>query len=106
MMQVTPLLYQVLKTIDGNRGVATIASVVSERIGKLATADDIRFLIETKLRPLGVLRQLDDAPTALRKTNPLLGLRWRMIVTNQDVTRRLIGPFVRLFLPRVVVPVL
>jgi putative peptide zinc metalloprotease protein len=106
MVQVTPLLYEVLKTIDGNRDVSAIASEVSERIGKLATPDDIRFLVETKLRPLGMLRQMDDSQPALRKSNPLLGLRWRKIVTNQEVTRRLIRPFVRLFSPQVVVPVL
>jgi putative peptide zinc metalloprotease protein len=104
-LQLTPLLYQVLEAIDGRRGYPEIATAVSQRIGKLAAADDVWFLTETKLRPLGVLRQPDGAEPEVTKSNPLLALRFRMVVSNPEVTRRITAPFAYLFLPPVVLAV-
>jgi putative peptide zinc metalloprotease protein len=105
-IQLTPLLYQVLEAIDGRRAYAQIASEVSHRISRLATPEDIRFLIETKLRPLGLLRQPDGSEPAVKKVDPLLALSLRKVVWNPDVTRRITAPFAHLFRPYVVVPVL
>jgi putative peptide zinc metalloprotease protein len=105
-IQLTPLLYQVLEAIDGRRAYAQIASEVSHRISRLATPEDIRFLIETKLRPLGLLRQPDGSEPAVKKVDPLLALSLRKVVWNPDVTRRMTAPFAHLFRPYVVVPVL
>src|SRR5688572_32387267 len=51
--QLTPLLYQLLEAIDGRRDLAELAMAVSERIGKHADPDDVHYLVEEKLRPLG-----------------------------------------------------
>ena len=104
--QVTPLLYNVLAAIDGRRDHAQIASAVSERIGKHATADDVGFLIERKLRSLGVLREPDGSEPTVTKMNPLLAIRCRVVVSRPDATRRITTPFAFLFLPPVVVAVL
>jgi putative peptide zinc metalloprotease protein len=105
-VQLTPLLFHLLEAIDGKRGYAELAAALSERIGKLATADDVRFLTEAKLRPLGLLRQPDGTEPRVEKTNPLLALRLKLVVSNPDTTRRLAAPFAALFRPPVVLSVL
>ncbi len=102
-MQLTPLLYRVLEAIDGRRDHIGLAEVVSDRMGRLLLADDIRFLVEAKLGPLGVLRSADGTEPATVKANPLLGLRFRFMITNPRVTQRLTAPFAWLFHPGVVV---
>ena len=101
-IQLTRLLYLVLEAIDGRRDYAEIASVVSEKFGKTAAAEDIRHLTEDKLRPLGVLRQADGSEPEVEKSNPLLGLRFRYVVSDPAVTRRITAPFAALFAPVVV----
>jgi putative peptide zinc metalloprotease protein len=105
-IQVTPLLYQVLETIDGRRDYAEIAAAVSDRISRVADANDIRYLVEKKLRPLGVLRRSDGSQPNVKKANPLLALRLRKVVSNPEVTRRITAPLAALFRPQIVVPVL
>jgi len=101
-IQLTRLLYLVLEAIDGRRDHAEIAAVVSEKFGKVASPDDIRQLIDSKLAPLGVLRQADGSEPEVEKSNPLLGLRFRYVVSNPEVTRRITAPFAALFAPVVV----
>ncbi len=98
-IQLTRLLYLVLEAIDGRRDHAEIASVVSEKFGKVASADDIRLLTEKKLRPLGVLREADGSEPEVKKSNPLLGLRFRYVVSDPEKTRRITAPFAALFAP-------
>jgi putative peptide zinc metalloprotease protein len=105
-IQLTSLLYEVLDAIDGQRGHSEIASLVSRRVSRLATADDIEYLIEDKLRPLGVLRGADGSDPAVKKMDPLLGLRLRKVVTNPKVTRRITAPFAVFFRPVIAIPLL
>jgi putative peptide zinc metalloprotease protein len=105
-LQLTPMLYQVLCAMDGERTYADVAEVVSQRIGKLATARDILFLSESKLRPLGLVRGLDGSEPETQKASPLLGLRCKLAVTNPDVTRRITAPFAALFHPLVAIPMI
>ncbi|HEV3363170.1 MAG TPA: hypothetical protein VG795_03350, partial [Acidimicrobiia bacterium] len=102
-IQLTGLLYRVLEAIDGRRDLAAVARRVSEQIGKQASADDVRFLVEEKLRPLGLLRQPDGSEPVVHKAAPLLGLRWRFVLSGERATRRVTAPFARLFVPSIVV---
>ncbi|WP_433271592.1 hypothetical protein ACQPZF_12830 [Actinosynnema sp. CS-041913] len=102
VLQLTPLLYRVLQAVDGHRDHAGIAAVVGPAVGRRVSADDVRTLLGTKLAPLGVLRLSDGAEPEHRKAEPLLGLRLRRVVTEPTVTRRITGPFARLFHPAVV----
>lgn len=104
-IQLTPLLYRLLEAVDGARDYDELATVFGERVGRLATADDVRYLVETKLRPLGVLRQPDGSEPLVQKANPLLGLRFKLVVSNAETTRRLTAPFAWLFRPPVVLAV-
>ena len=76
VIQVSALLYQVICRIDGARGPAAIAELVSADLGRILTAEQAGYLITTKLLPLGIVA--DPAATAAPPTaNPLLTLRAR-----------------------------
>jgi putative peptide zinc metalloprotease protein len=105
-VQLTPLLYQLLTVIDGERGFEELAEAFSERSGRLATAEDVRFLTEAKLRPLGLLRRPDGTDPVVKKANPLLALRLKLVASNPAVTNRIAGIFAPLFRLPVVLAVL
>ena len=105
-MQLTELLYVVLSCIDGRRDLAGVAVAVSERIGKTASAEDLRFLADEKLRPLGLLKQDDGTNPEVAKPDPLLGIKGRFTLASERATQVLTSPFRVLFLPPIVVVVL
>ena len=81
VIQMSALLYQVTCRIDGTRGPVAIAQQVSADLGRLLNADQVRYLITTKLMPLGVVAGA-DVPAGLPEpglptANPLLALRAR-----------------------------
>src|SRR5688500_12185037 len=105
VITLTPLLQQVMRAVDGRRTVAEVAEEVSAASGRLVRPDDVRQLVDTSLRPLGLLLRADGTEPELRRSDPLLALRFRRVVTDPGVTRRLTAPFAALFTPLVVVPV-
>ena len=76
VIQLSPLLYQVICRIDGSRDPAAIADLVSADLGRLLTADQVRHLITSKLLPLGIVAD-KAAPAVPPKADPLLALRAR-----------------------------
>ena len=69
--QLPQLLYRVAEAIDGERTTAEIGEVVGDELELRISADQIQFLLDHKLRPLGVLagtdvrgEPLDAAPLA------------------------------------------
>ncbi|MFB9239169.1 M50 family metallopeptidase [Plantactinospora siamensis] len=98
-VQLTPLLYHVLAAIDGRRDLASIAASATEASGRLITAENVRTLVEGRLRPLGLLRGADGGEPVVRRSNPLLALRLRFVVSNPRLTRRITAPFAPLFHP-------
>ena len=101
-IQLTRLLYLVLSAVDGRRTYEEIAADVGPRYGRSLTAADVHTLCDSKLRTIGVLRLADGGEPEVRRSNPLLALRLRYVVTDPGVTRRLTAPFARLFHPVVV----
>ncbi|HJQ42865.1 MAG TPA: hypothetical protein VJ831_07265, partial [Jatrophihabitantaceae bacterium] len=104
-LQLTPLLYAVLDAIDGERDLQAIAEAASTSTGRELTADNVRHLVDEKLRPLGVLRLADGSQPNVRRVNPLLRLRFRYVVTEPKTTRRITAPFAWLFAPPIVLAV-
>ena len=76
VIQMSALLYGVACRIDGSRGAAAIAGLVSADLGRSLTTDQVRYLITAKLLPLGIVAA-EGAPAAAPKANPLLALRAR-----------------------------
>jgi len=106
MIKLTPLLYDLVESIDGRRDYDELAAELSRRDGRRAAATDVRVLVEQKLRPLGAIAGADGAQTQTARANPLLRLRPRFVVSNPDSTRRLAAPFTWLFKAPIVIPVL
>ena len=104
VIKLTPLLYELVDSIDGRRGPEQLAAELGRRVRRRATPEDVRFLIDHKLRPLGVLRQPDGSDPELVKSNPLLVLRPRFALSRERTTQRLTAPFVWLFKPFLVIP--
>ena len=76
VIQMSPLLYLVTSRIDGIRDAGTIATLVSDDLGRALTADQVRYLIGEKLLPLGIVAD-QGAPAAPPTASPLLALRAR-----------------------------
>ena len=76
VIQMSALLYAVTCRIDGSRGSAAIAELVSGDLGRSLTADQVRYLVTAKLLPLGIVAA-GGAPAAPPKANPLFALRAR-----------------------------
>ena len=104
-IQLTPLLYSTLELVDGRRTNAEVAAELSERIGRQVSADNVRYLVTEKLWPPGLVKDGDGSDPPVQKSNPLLALRLRLQVTNEQWTNRLAAPFSFLFRPWVALPV-
>ena len=76
VIQMSALLYRVACRIDGSRGPAAIAELVSGDLGRSLTAGQVRYLITAKLLPLGIIAA-GGAPAAPPKASPLFALRAR-----------------------------
>jgi putative peptide zinc metalloprotease protein len=104
VIQMSRLLYQVTCRIDGSRGPAAIADLVSEDLGRSLSADQVRHLIQAKLLPLGIVAA-EGAPAALPRANPLLALRARCTLLPRAAANTA-GVLLRpLFRPPIVVAV-
>jgi putative peptide zinc metalloprotease protein len=97
VIQLTELLHHVAEAADGARSEDEMAAAVSERFGRTVSADNIRFLAERKLRPLGVLARADGSSPQLRKADPLLALRYRTALVPSPLVQRLAAVFGWLF---------
>ncbi|MDQ4035718.1 MAG: hypothetical protein M3153_07285 [Chloroflexota bacterium] len=105
-LQLTPLLYAVLEAVDGQRGYAEIAELVSARTGRRISSSDVEALVERQLRPRGLMLRADGTAAPLERSSPLTGLRLKVALTDQTLTRRLTDPFTVLFHPVVWLPLL
>jgi len=70
------------------------------------SADNVQFLVDKKLRPLGILAQADGSSPQPPKVDPLLALRFRAALVPKSVTRALTTIFYPFFYPPVIVAVL
>ncbi|HEY8280891.1 MAG TPA: hypothetical protein VIG28_00305, partial [Leifsonia sp.] len=73
------------------------------QVGRLVQPEDVSHLIDSSLRPLGLLTKPDGSEPEVKRSDPLLALRLRKEITNPDVTRRVTAPFALLFNPFVVI---
>jgi putative peptide zinc metalloprotease protein len=76
VIQMPALLYLVASLIDGTRAPAGIAELASRRLGRTLTAGQVGYVIDTKLRPLGIIAR-EGPPVAAPTANPLRALRAR-----------------------------
>jgi putative peptide zinc metalloprotease protein len=105
-IQMPPLLYMVAEQVDGKRGYDQIAERVGEKFGRPVSGDNIRMLVEEKLRPLGVLANADGSSPELKKLDPMLALKFRAALVPEGVTRAITTAFLPFFFPPVIAAVL
>src|SRR5438067_2927315 len=95
VLQLPRLLYLVAENAGGRRSYEQIAASVTEGFGRGVSEDNVRVLVETKLRPLGVLAARDGSSLKLERPNPLLALNFKTAV----VPRRLVNAATTVFHP-------
>jgi putative peptide zinc metalloprotease protein len=106
VIQLPPLLYSVAAHADGARSYDDIAEVVSQEIQRGLDGEQVRFLADEKLRPLGVLTLPDGTSPQVAKPDPFLGLKLRMGVISERTSNALGVAFKPLFLAPIVLAVL
>ncbi|MDH6450715.1 MULTISPECIES: hypothetical protein [unclassified Streptomyces] len=104
VVQLSRLLYLVASSVDGVRDAESIAHRVSARFGREVSGENIRFLVEKKLEPLGVTvpegQESDevDAP----RSDLLLALKGHRVIFDERRTARIARTFAWLHRPVVV----
>jgi putative peptide zinc metalloprotease protein len=107
VMQLPGLLYRVAGSLDG-RDARQVAADLNAELGLELTAEQIVFLVEDRLRPVGVLApdvedparaddERADRPDMPVRSDLLLSLRHRAAVVPANVAWRLAGFFRPLF---------
>src|SRR4051794_40053845 len=99
LLHLPPLLYAVAASLDGARDLADVADRARQLSGRDLSVDNVSYLIESKLRPAGLLAA-DDEPRALPHAAPVLGLRFRVGLVPERVHRAVtlaLRPLFRLY---------
>ncbi|MFB7779262.1 hypothetical protein [Streptomyces bauhiniae] len=108
VVQLSRLLYLVASSVDGVRDDDTIAHRVSARFGREVSGENVRYLVENKLDPLGVTvpegQESDevDAP----RSDLLLALKGHRVIFDERRTARIATSLAWLHRPAVVAAVL
>jgi putative peptide zinc metalloprotease protein len=106
MVQLSRLLHLVAEQCDGSTSYQQIAARVSGGYGKTVSPDNVRTLVEGKLRPLGVLAAADGSSPPAESSDPLLALKLRTQLLRPGIVGVLARATRPMFWPPVVVAVL
>jgi putative peptide zinc metalloprotease protein len=106
VIRLSRLVYLVASETDGQKDFGQIALRVSEEFGRTVSPENIRYLVEERLRPLGVIATADGSRPELPRAKPVLALTFRASILPEGPIRALAGFLRPLFLPPVVVAVL
>lgn len=106
VVQLTPLLSAVASRLDGTSTYAHVAREVTDEYGRELAAGDVAYLVEEKLRPLGLVVREDGSQPEVAKQNQLLQLTARAGVVPPGIVRGLAATFAPLFFGPIVLAVL
>jgi putative peptide zinc metalloprotease protein len=108
LVRLPPLLFTVAKALHEHRGLADadvqealdrVADAVTAEAGARLTAEQVVYLVDRKLAPLGVTTYSDGTPAPLVKSDPWLALRFKIAVFPESFTWFVGGLFGWLFRP-------
>jgi putative peptide zinc metalloprotease protein len=102
VIQLPAILYHVAESIDGRRTYGEIAERVTEATGRGLGPEEISYLVDEKLRPLGVVAGADGKSPALKKADPLLALKFRVAIVPERVVHAITSVFYPFFFPPVI----
>ena len=105
VIQLPRLLYLIAEQADGQRPSSAIAETVSRDFGRGVTAENVEFLVDKKLRPLGVLAAADGSSPQLKKPDPMLALKFRAALIPRGLVNAVTTIFRPLFWPILVLSV-
>src|SRR5215217_4008688 len=106
IVQLTPLLYAVAAECGPGRDSEQIAAAVAARCGRGVSGGNVRFLVEERLRPLGVVKLPDGSNPEVAKRAPLMALRHRRPLLSERTVNALARPLTWLHRAPVVILVL
>nr|AQQ74944.1 hypothetical protein [uncultured bacterium] len=95
LVRLPPLLYLVAKALHEHRDLAgsdveraldRVAAAVTEQAGAQLTGEQVVYLADRKLAPLGVTTYSDGTAPEPVKADPWLALRWRVAVMPESFT--------------------
>ncbi|HET7719455.1 MAG TPA: hypothetical protein VFK43_05765 [Acidimicrobiales bacterium] len=102
MVEVSPLLHQLAATLEPGRDLDWVAARLGASLGRSISAASVAYLLDHKLRPLGVLA--DSPPAAEGPSTPdLLGLTLHAGVVPAPAVRAFTTVLRPLFFPPVVI---
>src|SRR5918993_4775585 len=103
MIQLSRLVYLIASEIDGQKDFGQIAERVSSEFGRTLSAENVRFLVENKLQPLGILAANEGPSPKLMRAKPVLALKFRVPILPGGVIRSLAAVLQPLFLAPVMI---
>src|SRR5688500_8249956 len=103
VVQLSPLLYAIAERCDGQRTHDQIADEVAEATGKQVNGENIEYLVDEKLRPLGVLKLADGSEPELERINPFLALKFRTGLVPDKIVSAITRVFTFLYWPPVLI---
>ncbi|MGI5203670.1 hypothetical protein ACQEU6_19100 [Spirillospora sp. CA-108201] len=116
LVRLPPLLFLVARALHDHRhlagegdvvaSLATVADSVSREAGARLSAEQIVYLVDHKLAPLGVTTFSDGSVPQTARSDPFLALKFKIAVFPESVTWFVGGLFAWLFRPWVMAPVL
>jgi putative peptide zinc metalloprotease protein len=116
LVRLPPLLFLVARALHEHRHLAaerdvvasleTVADSVSREADARLSAEQIVYLVDRKLAPLGVTTFSDGTDPQLVRSDPFLALKFKIAVFPESVTWFIGGLFAWLFRPWVIAPVL
>jgi putative peptide zinc metalloprotease protein len=106
VVQIARLFYVVAEAIDGESGYDEIAGRATERAQRGIDAETAQYIVDDKLRTLGLIASDDGADPELTKLDPLLALKFRAGVVPERAVHAVTTVFRPLFYPPVVLGVL
>jgi putative peptide zinc metalloprotease protein len=104
IVQLPPMLYLIAERLDGKSAYEQLAADLTPVLERQLEPDDVRFLVEEKLAPLGIVAVDGEQPSA--KADPLLALRLRTALVPPRAVNAATAIFRPLFLPPVLLLVL
>jgi putative peptide zinc metalloprotease protein len=105
VVQLSRLLYLVAQHAEPRRDLTDIATRVGSELDLRIRPDQVEYLLEEKLHPLGIVTAADGSVPPLRRLNPIFGLRMRIGVVPPRVVGALADVARHLFLPPVMIVV-
>jgi putative peptide zinc metalloprotease protein len=107
VIQLPHLLYLVLSAADGKSDLHGISHDISQKVGRKLNVEQLGFLLEKRLRPLGLLQTAgQEKELRVERPDPLLALKFRGALVPERAVNAIAAGLQPLFHTPVVVAVL